>query len=95
MHLDLRVLADLPAGIPARTTSNVLATDPSGTGLLLLVKCLAIIEYGWFCVTFGQRTEPLRFCPDDEDSAFRVEPHESTADIVAFYRRALAPPLMR
>jgi uncharacterized damage-inducible protein DinB len=63
---------------------------PSGTNLLGLVKHLAAVEYGWFCETFGRSTEPLPFDEDDEDADLRVEPHEATADIVAFYERARA-----
>jgi hypothetical protein len=63
---------------------------PSGTNLLGLVKHLAGVEYGWFCETFGRATEPLPFVEDDPDADLRVEPHESTADILAFYDRACA-----
>ncbi len=63
---------------------------PSGTNLLGMVKHLAAVEYGWFCSTFGRETEPLPFDEDDEDADLRVEPHETTEDIVAFYDRARA-----
>jgi uncharacterized damage-inducible protein DinB len=63
---------------------------PSGTNLLGLVKHLAAVEYGWFCDTFGVKTEPLPFDEDDENADLRVEPHETTADILAFYGRARA-----
>ena len=63
---------------------------PSGTNLLGLVKHLASVEYGWFCETFGRATEPLPFVQADPDADLRVEPHESTADILAFYDRANA-----
>ncbi len=63
---------------------------PSGTTLLGLVKHLAAVEYGWFCETFGREIEPLPFDEDDENADMRVEPHESTADILAFYGRARA-----
>lgn len=61
---------------------------PSGTNLLGMVKHLAAVEYGWFCHTFGRETEPLPFKDDDPDADLRVEPHESTDDIVQFYDRA-------
>ena len=63
---------------------------PSGTNLLGVVKHLAVVEFMWFCVTFDRPAElqkPLQ--PDDED-ALRVEPNESTADIVGYYERARA-----
>ncbi|MGH3329480.1 MAG: DinB family protein [Streptomycetales bacterium] len=63
---------------------------PSGTSLLGLVKHLAAVEYGWFCEPFGRDTEPLPFDDDDQNADMRAEPHESAADIVAFYGRARA-----
>jgi hypothetical protein len=63
---------------------------PSGTNLLGLVKHLAAVEYSWFCQTFGRDTEPLPFDENDENADLRVEPDETTDDIVAFYRRARA-----
>jgi uncharacterized damage-inducible protein DinB len=64
------------------------ALTPSGTNLLGLVKHLAAVEYCWFSATFGRPTEPLPFDDEDEDADLRVEPDESTADILAFYERA-------
>jgi hypothetical protein len=66
------------------------AMTPSGTNLLGLVKHLAAVEYAWFCETFGRAPEPLPFSDDDPNADLRVEPHESTADILAFYARARA-----
>ena len=63
---------------------------PSGTTLLGLVKHLAAVDYSWFCTTFGRETEPLPFDPDDADADLRVNPDETTADIVEFYGRARA-----
>jgi uncharacterized damage-inducible protein DinB len=63
---------------------------PSGTNLLGMVKHLASVEYGWFCETFGRETEPLPFDENDEDADLRVDPDETTADILAFYGRARA-----
>jgi uncharacterized damage-inducible protein DinB len=61
---------------------------PSGTNLLGLVKHLGAVEYGWFCQTFGRATEPLPFDEQDENADLRVNPGESTEDVLAFYRRA-------
>ena len=66
------------------------AVTPSGTNLLGLVKHLASVEYWWFSTTFGRETEPLPLVEEDPDADLRVEPHESTADILAFYDRACA-----
>jgi len=63
---------------------------PSGTSLLGLVKHLATVEYCWFCQTFGRETEPLPLVDDDPEADLRIEPNESTADILAFYDRARA-----
>lgn len=63
---------------------------PSGTNLLGMVKHLAAVEYGWFCVPFGRETEPLPFDDDDEDADLRVDPDETTEGILAFYARARA-----
>jgi hypothetical protein len=63
---------------------------PSGTSLLGLVKHLAAVEYGWFCETFGRETEPLPFYEDDPDADLRVEPGETTEDVLGFYGRARA-----
>ncbi len=61
---------------------------PSGTHLLGMVKHLAAVEYGWFCHTFGREAEELPFDDDDPDADLRVEPDETTDDILAFYARA-------
>lgn len=61
---------------------------PSGTSLLGLTKHLAAVEYSWFGRTFGRETEPLPFDDDDPEADLRVEADETTAGIVAFYRRA-------
>lgn len=61
---------------------------PSGTSLLGLVKHLAAVEYGWFCETFGRETEPLPFDQEDENADLRIDPHETTDEVLAFYARA-------
>ncbi len=66
------------------------AMVPSGTNLLGLVKHLASVEYAWFCQTFGRDTEPLPFVDEDPEADLRVEPDETTADVLAFYGRARA-----
>ena len=61
---------------------------PSGLTLLGLVKHLAAVDCGWFCLTFGRETEPLPFDDNDENADLRVESDETTDDILAFYSRA-------
>ena len=63
---------------------------PSGTTLLGLLKHLAWVEYGWFCETFGIETEPLGFDEDDPEADLRIEPDETTQDILGLYARARA-----
>jgi uncharacterized damage-inducible protein DinB len=63
---------------------------PSGTNLLGLVKHLASIEFGWFCETFGRPSEWIPWDPSDCDADARVQPHETTAAILAYYARARA-----
>ncbi|ABS06135.1 DinB family protein [Kineococcus radiotolerans] len=60
---------------------------PTGTNLLGLVKHLAGVEYEWLPKTYGRATEPLE---TDVVADMNAGPHESTADIVAFYGRARA-----
>jgi uncharacterized damage-inducible protein DinB len=61
---------------------------PSGTNLLGLVKHVGSVEYGWFCDTFGQESESIPFDEADPDADMRAAPHETTTDILAYYRRA-------
>jgi len=61
---------------------------PSGTTMLGLVKHLGWVEYGWFCETFGRETEERVYDEDDPDADLRVEPDESTQDVLALYARA-------
>ncbi|HEY2813759.1 MAG TPA: DinB family protein [Acidimicrobiales bacterium] len=63
---------------------------PSGSSLLGIVKHMAYVEYGWFCETFGRETEDVSFDENDPDADSRIEPGESTADVLAFYARARA-----
>jgi uncharacterized damage-inducible protein DinB len=63
---------------------------PSGNSLLGLVKHLANWEYIWICRTFGETTPHLPVDDEDWDAEMRVEPHETTADVLAFYAGARA-----
>ena len=61
---------------------------PAETTLLGLVKHLAFVERGWFQHVFAGR-EGLEF-PDDDDDEFRIQPHETTGDIIRFYEAECA-----
>ena len=63
---------------------------PSGTNLLGMLKHMASVEYSWFCTTFGRESDELPFDEADPDADMRVEPHESTRDILDYYARARA-----
>ena len=54
---------------------------PSGTSLLGLVKHLACVERWWFQITFAGLDV------EDPPDMWVIKDDESTADIVAFYRR--------
>jgi hypothetical protein len=64
---------------------------PTGTNLLGIVKHLATLEIGYFCLTFGRRTgESLPwFSAEAEPNAdMYATADESRAEIVDLYRRA-------
>ncbi|WP_084958581.1 DinB family protein [Thermoactinospora rubra] len=59
---------------------------PSGLSLLGLVKHLTETEHGWFVQDFAGIAEPDPYStPEDRGAAFRVQPHETTRDIVEAY----------
>ena len=60
---------------------------PSGTSLLGMVKHLAYVEQGWFQRTFLGREVSVPWTDDDPDADFRIEPHESTQEIIDLYQR--------
>lgn len=61
------------------------AVVPSGMTLLGMVKHLAYVHRWWFRIAFAGEDAPVPWSKDDPDADFRVEPHETTADIVALY----------
>jgi uncharacterized damage-inducible protein DinB len=58
---------------------------PSGTSLLGLVKHLAWVEIWWFQITFAGHVVEEPWTEDDPDADFRIEPSETTREIVDFY----------
>lgn len=63
---------------------------PSGTTLLGLVKHLAYVERNWFQIRFMGRPLSVPWRTDDPDADFRIDPHETGAGIIAFYRAEIA-----
>ncbi len=63
---------------------------PSGLTLLGLVKHLAYVERGWFQEVFAGRELYFPGTPEDPDADWRIEPTESRAEILEFYRREVA-----
>ena len=61
---------------------------PSGTSLLGLVKHLAWCERGWFEEGIANQPVDYPFPDDDENADFRIEPHETTEEILDLYRAA-------
>ena len=62
---------------------------PSGTNLLGMVKHLAWVERGWFQECFaGDEIPTPPWTDEDPDADFRIEPHESTQQIIDMYREA-------
>lgn len=58
---------------------------PSDTTILGIVKHLAWVEGWWFHTVFGGRPDIGPSSPEDPNADFRIEPDESTSDILDFY----------
>ena len=58
---------------------------PSGWSLLGMVKHLAFVERWWFRIVFAGEDLPVPWTEDDPDADWRVEPGETTAEILALY----------
>ena len=63
---------------------------PSQTTLLGMVKHLAYVERWWFQRVFAGREVAFPWSERDPDADWRVEPGESTAEIVALYEAETA-----
>lgn len=59
---------------------------PSGLTLLGLVKHLANVERSWFREVFAGEDLSGTWDPQDPDRYWRIEPEETTDQIVAFYQ---------
>ena len=59
---------------------------PSGTSLLGMVKHLAYVERWWFQQVWAGLEPTYPWTDEDPDADWRVEPTETTAEILALYR---------
>jgi uncharacterized damage-inducible protein DinB len=59
---------------------------PSGTSLLGIVKHLAYVERWWFTQVFAGQQATYPWTEDDPDADWRIEPEETTEQILRLYR---------
>jgi uncharacterized damage-inducible protein DinB len=59
---------------------------PSGTSLLGLVKHLAYVERWWFRQVWAGQRATYPWTEEDPDADWRVEPGETTEEVLALYR---------
>lgn len=59
---------------------------PSGNSLLGLVKHLAYVERKWFWEVIAGEAVDYPWTDDDPDADWRIEPHETTGQILDLYR---------
>jgi len=59
---------------------------PSGTSLLGMVKHLAYVERWWFQQVWGGQQPSYPWTDEDPDADWRVEPGETTEQILRLYR---------
>lgn len=62
----------------------------SGMTMLGVVKHLAYVERWWFQTVFLDRDVSYPWTDEDPDADFRIEPEESTADVLAVYTQETA-----
>lgn len=65
------------------------AHQPSGLTLLGITKHLAYVERSWFQNTFLGEDVEFPWTEEDPDADWRIEPDETTEDIVTLYRREI------
>jgi uncharacterized damage-inducible protein DinB len=63
---------------------------PSGNSCLALVKHLAAVERGWFGVHFARDTTWLYSTEEDPNADLRIEPDETTQEVLDAYAREIA-----
>jgi Protein of unknown function (DUF664) len=52
------------------------------------VKHLGDVERRWFCLRFAGKDVAVLRTDDDPDADFRIEPDDTVASVIAFYRDA-------
>lgn len=65
------------------------ATTPSSMTLLGTLKHLAMVERWWFQDVFAGEDVTFPWTEDDPDADWRIEPAETTDDLVALYRQEI------
>jgi uncharacterized damage-inducible protein DinB len=65
------------------------AMTPTGLSPLGILKHLALVERSWFTVRFAAEADKVHWADDDPGGDFRIEPGETVASIVDFYRGAV------
>jgi hypothetical protein len=63
---------------------------PTGMSPLGIVKHLGDVERRWFCLRFAGEDVAILRSDDDPDADFRIEPGDTVASVVDFYRNAVA-----
>ena len=66
------------------------AIVPSGVSLLGMMKHIAYVHRWWFRAVFAGEQVEFPWTKEDPDADWRVEPHETTQQIVELYREELA-----
>jgi uncharacterized damage-inducible protein DinB len=61
------------------------AMVPSGTSLLGMVKHLAYVERSWFQRVWAGQEITFPWTEEDPDADWRIEPDETTKDVLALY----------
>lgn len=62
---------------------------PTGLSPLGIVKHLGRVEQRWFKARFAGYHIPVAWMGDDRDADFRIEPGETVASVVDFYRESV------
>jgi Protein of unknown function (DUF664) len=61
---------------------------PSGMSPLGIVKHLGDVERRWFCLRFAGEDVAILRSDADPDADFRIEPNDTVASVIDFYRAA-------